>query len=139
MGFFLRALRHSSNPCNTVKKEGTNSTARQVEAMMPLKTLNPSDLSPLAPAPVARTNGNTPNPKANEVIRIGRKRERAASTAASRIGLPWTSRPSRAISTIRIPFLADSAIWYADHDTHTRYNRPAPGNSRDADYDTGAA
>src|ERR1700756_4014619 len=110
MGVFLRAFRHSSKPCNNAKKEGTNSTARQVEAMMPLRTLSPSDMRPLAPAPVASTNGTTPSPKAKEVIRIGRNRRRDASTAASRIDLPWTRRPSRAISTIRMPFLADSAI-----------------------------
>jgi len=110
MGAFLRALRHSSNPCNNVKNEGTNSTARQVDAMMPLSTLRPSEIRPFAPAPVASTSGTTPSPKANEVINIGRNRERAASTAASRIDLPWTIRPSRAISTIRMPFFADKAI-----------------------------
>ena len=52
---------------------------------MPLRTLRPSEMRPLAPAPVASTNGTTPSPKANEVIRIGRNRERAASIAASRI------------------------------------------------------
>src|SRR5215831_17292501 len=87
-GAFLRALRRSSKPCNTAKKEGTNSTARQVEAMMPLNTLRPKEMRPLAPAPVASTNGTTPSPKANEVIRIGRNRERDASTAVSRIDLP---------------------------------------------------
>ena len=78
--------------------------------MMPLNMLSPSDIRPLAPAPVASTSGTTPNPKANEVIRIGRNRSRDASTAAQKIGLPWTIRPSRAISTIRMPFLADKAI-----------------------------
>jgi len=62
--------------------------------MMPLNMLSPSDIRPLAPAPVASTSGTTPNPKANEVIRIGRNRSRDASTAALRIGLPWTIRPS---------------------------------------------
>ena len=42
--------------------------------MMPLNTLRPSDIRPFAPAPVASTNGTTPSPKANEVIRIGRNR-----------------------------------------------------------------
>src|SRR5262249_15941758 len=85
---FFRALRHSSNPCSTAKNEGTNSTARQVEAMMPLSTLSPSDFWPLPPPPVPSTSGPTARPKAKEVIRIGRNRERDASTAASRIGLP---------------------------------------------------
>src|ERR1700758_4439311 len=110
MGVFLRALRHSSTPCNNAKKEGTKSTARQVEAMMPLRTLRPREMRPLAPAPVASTSGTTPSPKANEVIRIGRNRRRDASTAASRMGSPWTRRPSRAISTIKMPFFADKAI-----------------------------
>ena len=51
-----------------------------------------------------------PEPKGERVIKIGWNRERAASTAASWIGLPWTIRPSRAISTIRMPFFADKAI-----------------------------
>ena len=77
---------------------------------MPLNTLMPSERRAFAPAPVARTSGSTPRMKAKDVIRIGRKRIRDASTAASRIGLPRSSRPSRAISTIRMPFFADSAI-----------------------------
>ena len=59
----LRALRHSSNACNTVKKEGTNSTARQVDAMMPLSTLSPSDFCPLVPA------RDPPEPLRNSGIR----------------------------------------------------------------------
>jgi hypothetical protein len=42
----FRPLRHSSNPCNSVKNEGTNSTAKQVDAMMPLNTLSPSEIRP---------------------------------------------------------------------------------------------
>jgi hypothetical protein len=49
-------------------------------------------------------------PNANEVIRIGRNRIREASIAASRIGLPCTMRFSRATSTIKMPFFAESAI-----------------------------
>ena len=71
----LPRLARSSKRCSTVKNDGTNSTARQVEAMMPLSTLRPSEISALAPAPVASTNGRTPMPNANEVIRIGRNRE----------------------------------------------------------------
>jgi len=61
-------------------------------------------------APVAVTSGTTPRMKANDVIRIGLKRVRAAWTAASTIGLPSTLRASRATSTIRMAFLAPSAI-----------------------------
>ena len=76
---------------------------------MPVNTVMPIEARALAPAPVASTSGSTPRMKANEVIRIGRKRARAASTAASTIDLP-SARNSRANSTIRIAFFADSAI-----------------------------
>ena len=76
---------------------------------MPPNTAMPIERRAAAPAPVARTSGNTPRMKANEVMTIGRNRSRAASTAASRIGLP-SSRCWRAYSTIRMPFLLPSAI-----------------------------
>src|SRR5262245_32776353 len=82
----LRAARHSSKRRTTTKNDGTNSTAKQVEASMPLDTAMPIDLRELAPAPVANTSGITPRMKANEVMRMGRKRARAASSAASMIG-----------------------------------------------------
>ena len=41
---------------------------------------------------------------------MGRKRIRAASIAASMIGLPSNRRRSRATSTMRIAFFAESAI-----------------------------
>jgi hypothetical protein len=69
----------------------------------------PIDLRALAPAPVASTSGATPRMKANDVIRIGRNRARAASTADSRMAFP-SMRNSRATSTIRIAFFAESAI-----------------------------
>ena len=70
----------------------------------------PIDLRALAPAPVASTSGTTPRMKANDVIRIGRNRARAASTADSSSGLRSRTCSSSATSTIRIAFLADSAI-----------------------------
>ncbi len=91
------------------KNDGTNGTARQVDAIMPVNTEMPIDLRALAPAPVASTSGATPRMKANEVITIGRKRARAAATAASPIARP-SRRSSRATSTMRIAFFADSAI-----------------------------
>ncbi|MNR34244.1 hypothetical protein D3C85_1519960 [compost metagenome] len=60
-----------------------------------------------APAPLDRINGTTPAMKAIEVIRIGRRRRRAASIAAWRIERPWCSS-SWANSTIRIAFLQAS-------------------------------
>ena len=77
---------------------------------MPLNTAMPIDLRALAPAPVARTSGSTPKMKAKEVMRMGRKRARAASTADSRMGLPSNTRRSRATYTIRMAFLAERAI-----------------------------
>ena len=77
---------------------------------MPENTVMPIDLRALAPAPVASTSGTTPRMKANDVIRIGRKRARAASTADSSSGLPSRTCNSSATSTIRMAFLADSAI-----------------------------
>ena len=50
---------------------------------MPLNTDSPSDARELAPAPVAVTSGTTPRMNANDVIRMGRNRVRAASTAAA--------------------------------------------------------
>ena len=76
---------------------------------MPLNTVMPIDALALAPAPLATTSGATPRMKAKEVITIGRKRARAASTAASKIGMP-SARISRANSTIRIAFFAESAM-----------------------------
>ena len=50
---------------------------------MPANTAVPSDWRISAPAPVATTSGATPRMNANDVIRIGRSRVRAARTAAS--------------------------------------------------------
>src|SRR5713101_2551147 len=61
----LRAARHSSKRRTTTKNDGTNRTARQVEASIPLNTAMPIDLRALAPAPVASTSGTTPRMKAN--------------------------------------------------------------------------
>ncbi|MBA7658413.1 hypothetical protein ES703_66364 [subsurface metagenome] len=106
----LRSARQFSKRWMTTKNVGTNSTARQVEAIMPENTVMPIDLRALAPAPVASTSGSTPRMKANDVIRIGRNRARAALTADSSSGLPSRTCSSNATSTMRMAFLADSAI-----------------------------
>jgi hypothetical protein len=59
---------------------------------------------------VASTSGTTPKMKANEVIKMGRNRVHAASSAASAMGLPSRRRRSLATSTIRMAFFAESAI-----------------------------
>ncbi|MNF05975.1 hypothetical protein D3C80_2058300 [compost metagenome] len=69
-----------------------------------------------APAPVATASGSTPAIKASEVIRIGRKRVRAAESAAAVRVLPCFNAAS-ANSTIRMAFFDDrpmvvsSATW----------------------------
>src|SRR5690606_30451335 len=67
----------------TTKKVGTNSTASGVAASMPPSTPRPTAFWLAAPAPLAVTRGTTPRMKAKDVIRIGRKRSRAASMAES--------------------------------------------------------
>ena len=65
----------------------------------------PAEMRAPAPAPVEIASGSTPRMKASEVMRIGRKRSRAASTAAAEADSP-SSCLSTAYSTIRIAFLA---------------------------------
>ena len=82
--------------------------ANKVFIAIPNTTAAPNAIRLCAPAPVANNNGITPSTKAKDVIRIGRKRTCPASKAASRIELP-SARKSRANSTIKIPFFAESA------------------------------
>ena len=78
---------------------------KKVAAIIPPITPIPMEFCAAAPAPVAIASGVTPRMNASEVIRIGRSRSRAASTAASTVDRPRVSR-SRANSMIRIAFLA---------------------------------
>ena len=75
-----------------------------VPTSIPPTAVVPMVRFPIAPGPVATTNGRRPAMKAKEVIRIGRKRNFPPSMAAS-----WRLRPSRrrctANSTIKIAFL----------------------------------
>ena len=80
---------------------------RNVDAIMPPATAVPTELRAAAPAPLASASGSTPRMKANDVIRMGRSRMRADSTAASTIDNPC-SRSCSANSTIRIEFFAAS-------------------------------
>jgi hypothetical protein len=105
----LRAARHSSKRWTMTKNDGTNKTARQVDAIMPVNTAMPIDLRALAPAPVATTRGAPPRMKANDVMMSGRNRDFAPATAASAMDMPL-ARISRANSTIRMAFFADNAI-----------------------------
>src|SRR5690606_93560 len=67
----------------TTKKVGTKITANGVAANMPPITPIPTAFWLAALAPEARAKGRTPRIKANEVMRMGRNRKRAASTVAS--------------------------------------------------------
>lgn len=80
-----------------------------VTPTMPNATAVPSDWRISWPGPLAIASGITPKMNANDVIRIGRRRERAAWTAASNRFMP-SSSPCLANSTIRIAFFAASAI-----------------------------
>ena len=71
---------------------------------MPANTATPIALRISAPAPLDTTSGTTPAMNAIEVIKIGRKRKRQASSTASHVLAPACSRV-RANSTIRIAFL----------------------------------
>src|ERR1700761_3641467 len=66
----LRAALHSSKRWITTNSDGTNSTARQVEAIMPVNTVMPIDLRALAPVLVAITSGTTHRIKEHEAFRI---------------------------------------------------------------------
>jgi hypothetical protein len=104
----ISALERSSVRCRSVislKNIGTKKMARKVAASMPPITPVPAETRAPAPAPVDSASGSTPRMKASEVIRIGRKRRRAASTAAAEADRPSACFMT-AYSTIRIAFLA---------------------------------
>ncbi len=71
---------------------------------MPPMTAVPSACCAPAPAPLPVTIGTTPRMKASDVIRMGRRRMRAAVMAASTTRIPCALR-SLANSTIRMAFL----------------------------------
>src|SRR6185436_14952518 len=88
-----------------LKNIGTKKIARNVAASMPPITPVPTERRAAAPAPVEYANGSTPRMKASDVMMIGRKRSRAASSAVADALMPsWCL--SDAYSTIRIAFLA---------------------------------
>ena len=86
---------------------GTKKIPSKVAANIPDTTVVPSMRRAAAPAPSATQSGKQPKMKANDVIKIGRNRSRAPSSAASISGRPCFSF-SFANSTIRIAFLAVS-------------------------------
>ena len=75
-----------------------------VPIIIPAVIINPMLKRLLAPAPDAITRGQTPSTVAKVVIRIGRRRNDAASTTASLRSMPC-SASLLANSTISIPCL----------------------------------
>ena len=86
-----------------MKNTGTKKIANTVALSMPPITAVPIDVRLAAPAPVAMASGSVPNTKAIEVIRIGRRRSRAACKTASASDMP-PSKNALANSTIRMAF-----------------------------------
>ena len=67
----------------TTKNSGMKMVATKVAMIMPPNTPLPIDRRALAPAPLENTSATTPSTNASEVMMIGRKRSRAACSAAS--------------------------------------------------------
>src|SRR5690606_15392602 len=74
----------SSERCRVrrTKNRGTNGAAMKVAANIPPRTPVPIECREAAPAPLEIASGTTPRMKASEVMTIGRRRSRAASSAA---------------------------------------------------------
>ncbi len=113
MGFQFRRAFPRGSPflefLDDDEQRGDEQTARQVDAEHAAENRDADGFASRGACASARTSGRTPSANVNDVIRIGRKRARAASTAESSMGFPaW--RNSRATSTIRMAFLADRAI-----------------------------
>ena len=85
-------------------------TPRNVATSIPQNTAVPMTFCAPAPAPAARISGTTPRINAKAVMRIGRNRNRADSSAASSTDIPSCSCFAFANSTMRIAFLAASPI-----------------------------
>src|SRR5712664_1229816 len=62
-------------------RTGMNTKFSVVAAIIPPKTVVPTETRPARPAPCANTSGTTPKMNASEVIKMGRSRMRAASPA----------------------------------------------------------
>ncbi len=76
-----------------------------VAMSIPANTVIPMTFRPSAPAPLAVSSGVTPRMNANAVMRIGRNRRRADSSAAVATSFPC-SWSIFANSTIRMAFFA---------------------------------
>src|SRR5579871_16566 len=93
----------------TTNKTGTINIARPVAATIPPNTVQPIVLRATELAPVASASGRTPSINAMDVINIGRRRSRTASSVPAITSMP-RSTLSLANSTIRMAFFADRPI-----------------------------
>ena len=81
--------KRSRSRSTTTKNTGTTASDRNVASSMPPKTAVPSEWRAAAPAPRRdHAAARTPRMNANDVIRIGRRRTRAACSAARSIDSP---------------------------------------------------
>ncbi len=96
---------------------GVRKIPHTVTPSIPEKTAVPNDRRISAPAPVATTKGKTPRMNANEVIRIGRSRNREASIAASPRDRCCSSCAC-AYSTIKIEFFEASPAKHHQANLH---------------------
>ena len=76
----------------TRKNSGMKKMPIVVANSIPANTPVPIEWRLAAPAPDASISGNTPRMNANDVMRIGRRRSRAASIAASRMPMPCVAQ-----------------------------------------------
>src|SRR5438105_3406927 len=135
--------RRFANRSTSTNSTGMMKMAMAVAASMPVITTVPRICRAIAPAPVATQSGIMPKMNANEVMRIGRRRSRAPSSAASTSGLPFFSS-SRANSTMRMAFLAArpmsiaNPIWAKIPRSKLRSKRPrkAPRTATGTDRST---
>ena len=86
-----------------------NSVSNWLSSRPPTST-RPSGWRSSAPEPDASISGIAPNSAARVVIRIGRKRSKAARKMASRGLIPWCRSASRAKSIIMIAFFLTMPI-----------------------------
>ena len=91
------------------KRLGTMNIWNIIPINMPPTAAVPRERLPLAPTPKANIIGRRPIIIANDVMRIGRRRAPAPSTAAHVMLMPILRRSS-ANSTIRIAFFANRPI-----------------------------
>ena len=85
------ALFRCASRSTVTKSAGMKKIPRSVAADIPATTTVPSIRRAAAPAPEAIQSGTHPKMNANDVIKIGRSRSLAPSSAASTIDLPCSS------------------------------------------------